>query len=71
MTTIDTAESILDDVLDALGLGDDGDCTDEGRMAAIRCIRRRLDAHADETLAEAHERHADERHWHHNAGARS
>ena len=63
MTTIDTAESILDDVLDALGLTDDDDTTDSGRLAAIRCIRARLDAHADSTLSADHVRRADERHY--------
>lgn len=67
MTTIDTAEAILDDVLDALGLGDDDDTTDEGRLAAIKCIRARLDAHADETLAADADRRADERRYYADA----
>jgi hypothetical protein len=68
MTTIDTAEALLDDVLDALGLTDDEDTTDAGRLAAIRCIRKRLDEHADEALSADHDRRADERHYY--AGAR-
>ena len=71
MATIDTAEALLDDVLDALGLSDDDDTTDSGRLAAIRCIRARLDENADAALAAAHDRAADERHWQRNAGARS
>jgi hypothetical protein len=69
VTTIDTAESILDDALDALGLTDDDDTTDAGRLAAIRCIRARLDEHADSTLSADHDRRADERHFY--AGVRS
>jgi hypothetical protein len=67
VTTIDEADALLDDVLDALGLGDDDDTTDSGRLAAIRCIRARLDEHADAALSADHDRRADERHYYADA----
>ena len=63
MATIDEADALLSDVLDALGLSDDDDTTESGRLAAIKRIRARLDAHADSTLSADHDRRADERHY--------
>lgn len=62
-----TADRVLDDVLDALGLTDDDDTTDAAKVMALRVIRKALGEAADDAVQGEIEHRSDERHYYADA----
>jgi hypothetical protein len=57
------ADAVLEDVLDALGLGDDAAVTLAMAERARKIIAAALDAAGEEAIEADHDRRADERAW--------